>query len=435
MTRPFGIVLLALLSHLLILPNVARAAYDWTPIPVPDIQLALGKPECQKNGYFKPPDLHGYALRSLDFLFDPTTRDFRGQPREAILARQRVQVDADWIRPQFESEVRSQIPHGCDVYGVEDFSYSVASDGRLHASVIINYQARTCTDGFCYGGMACKFIFCYPVLYRCTWATDIPGATVRTRINTTITPSLQELPDGSAVVRVLIEPKAEKLEGVSNALLNIVGLLTAGIGSKYIRDKVDHSFSDFSSSLTPKMRTVGFVDLPKARPTGIQIDFKPDQPSFGATGPHLYVNLEQHTIQDPSVAWDLRRKMFQVKLFFDSCLRPQRTYTVRPGDSLWTIADSLYGDGQYFHVVADANGFSFAATEPLHAGQVLKVPAFYEVVGEGSVLVEAGDTLWSVAKKTLGEGRLYQRLVNANPDRTSDPKRLSTIVRLKLPPR
>lgn len=48
------------------------------------------------------------------------------------------------------------------------------------------------------------------------------------------------------------------------------------------------------------------------------------------------------------------------------------TYTVRDGDTLWSIADSVYGDGQKWREILDAN--PGLRPEELHVGQELSLP-------------------------------------------------------------
>lgn len=47
-------------------------------------------------------------------------------------------------------------------------------------------------------------------------------------------------------------------------------------------------------------------------------------------------------------------------------------YTVQPGDTLWAIAQSYYGDGNQYTLIAQANNIS--APYNINAGQVLTIP-------------------------------------------------------------
>jgi len=52
-----------------------------------------------------------------------------------------------------------------------------------------------------------------------------------------------------------------------------------------------------------------------------------------------------------------------------------RTYTVRPGDTLWAIAARVYGDPHQFQRLFAANPRVLASPDHIFPGQVLRVPA------------------------------------------------------------
>ncbi|MEU0499505.1 LysM peptidoglycan-binding domain-containing protein [Nocardia sp. NPDC005998] len=49
-----------------------------------------------------------------------------------------------------------------------------------------------------------------------------------------------------------------------------------------------------------------------------------------------------------------------------------QTYTVEPGDTLWAIAERLYGDGNRYQEIADASGID--NPDLINPGQVLTIP-------------------------------------------------------------
>lgn len=92
-----------------------------------------------------------------------------------------------------------------------------------------------------------------------------------------------------------------------------------------------------------------------------------------------------------------------------------RVYTVKYGDSLWSVAKNEMGNGLRYTILADHNGISIS--DPIYNGDTLKIPYEYDIKkSEEHVsteekysiyVVKSGDSLWSVAKETLGSGMKY----------------------------
>ncbi|MFF1511915.1 LysM peptidoglycan-binding domain-containing protein [Streptomyces sp. NPDC058326] len=137
-----------------------------------------------------------------------------------------------------------------------------------------------------------------------------------------------------------------------------------------------------------------------------------------------------------------------------------RTYTVRdarPAESLWSIAEKLYGHGEHYTKIADANegrtmadGTVFHADAPIHPGWILTLPDAPTTGIEApdapprqaatAYTVQDGDTLWKVAEKELGDGEQYDDLFETNrgarqPDgsRLTDPDEIQTGLTLTIP--
>jgi nucleoid-associated protein YgaU len=49
-------------------------------------------------------------------------------------------------------------------------------------------------------------------------------------------------------------------------------------------------------------------------------------------------------------------------------------YTVKPGDSLWSIAATTLCDGDRYHEIVDANSDMLGGSMMIHPGQVLHIP-------------------------------------------------------------
>ena len=104
-----------------------------------------------------------------------------------------------------------------------------------------------------------------------------------------------------------------------------------------------------------------------------------------------------------------------------------KTYTVKEGESLWTIAESVYGSGYNWVDLAKAN--KLANPGVISAGDKLVVPDVKPIVVANaqnteqpvanpitgkSYTVEKGDYLWSIAVRAYGDGYKWVEIANAN---------------------
>ncbi|MFE4687279.1 LysM peptidoglycan-binding domain-containing protein [Streptomyces sp. NPDC056721] len=103
---------------------------------------------------------------------------------------------------------------------------------------------------------------------------------------------------------------------------------------------------------------------------------------------------------------------------------------VRPAESLWTIAERELGDGERWRDIAALNdgrtmsdGSVFHASTFLQPGWQLRMPDDAALGANAparqgehtrSVTAKAGDTLWAIADKELGDGAKYREIFDAN---------------------
>ena len=107
-----------------------------------------------------------------------------------------------------------------------------------------------------------------------------------------------------------------------------------------------------------------------------------------------------------------------------------REYTVRPGDSLWSIAAAQLGEGgRYGQIVAANPRVLDGPVSLIQPGWVLRLPETAQGAGEAAtVVVQSGDTLTSLAAEHLGDAERYPEIAAASASitqpggaRLSDP--------------
>ncbi len=104
-------------------------------------------------------------------------------------------------------------------------------------------------------------------------------------------------------------------------------------------------------------------------------------------------------------------------------------YTVRPGDTLSSIALTFYRDDEAYRHIFTANrgrrmsdGYTFTSADMIRAGWVLRVPlpiaapslASAAKMAYVTYCVMSGDMLSGIAQRIYGDGSLYNRIVVAN---------------------
>jgi len=99
-----------------------------------------------------------------------------------------------------------------------------------------------------------------------------------------------------------------------------------------------------------------------------------------------------------------------------------RTYVVQSGDTLFAIAQRIYGDGSQWPRIRDAN----PGIDPdnLQIGQRIVIPAGGSepanvppppAPGARTYVVRSGDTLFAIAQRIYGDGSQWPRIRDANP--------------------
>jgi len=97
-------------------------------------------------------------------------------------------------------------------------------------------------------------------------------------------------------------------------------------------------------------------------------------------------------------------------------------YVVAPGDSLWSIAETMYGDGLRWPAIAQANQQLLDDSDVLQVGWRLRIPVLpHRTEQDKTVTVAPGQSLWAIAEQTLGDGASWPAIADANRDLIADP--------------
>ena len=135
--------------------------------------------------------------------------------------------------------------------------------------------------------------------------------------------------------------------------------------------------------------------------------------------------------------------------------RIAKQHVVVAGDSFFTIAQQHYGDGQWFRALRSANQALIASHDGLQAGMSLSIPsteelarqfpdqAFQAVAQQPTeaqrriYVTQAGDTLFDIARRKIGQGSRFSDIIRANefslPAQIRASDELPADLRLVLP--
>jgi LysM repeat protein len=136
---------------------------------------------------------------------------------------------------------------------------------------------------------------------------------------------------------------------------------------------------------------------------------------------------------------------------------PEKTYVVKPGDTLSRIASTLLPGKGGLKAILDANKDVLPDPHRLKPSMTLKIPAAIPVVADKTdktdktdprgalkaestladskkeYTVQGGDTLERIARKLFNDGRKWREIYEWNRDQLSDPSRLreGQVLRIK----
>jgi len=109
-------------------------------------------------------------------------------------------------------------------------------------------------------------------------------------------------------------------------------------------------------------------------------------------------------------------------------------HTVQAGETLSKIAVKYYGSASFWRKIYTDNRDVIKTSDKIYAGQRLLIYLQQNTVSTDTPLpsgtqglfykVHKGDSLWSIAVKSYGKGRLWQKIYDANTDFIKNPDRI-----------
>ena len=126
-----------------------------------------------------------------------------------------------------------------------------------------------------------------------------------------------------------------------------------------------------------------------------------------------------------------------------------REHTVSKGQTLWSIAARAYGNGNLWTRIRDANVGRLPDPDRVREGDRIVIPAAGARIAPTTEtktpalvatppaprihVVQKGETLFRIARTTLGEGKHWKRIAEANPGRVSPSGDVAEGTRLVIP--
>ena len=113
-------------------------------------------------------------------------------------------------------------------------------------------------------------------------------------------------------------------------------------------------------------------------------------------------------------------------------------YTIQSGDTLWTIAEKYYGSGSYWKKIYEDNADKISDPDKIFVGQQITLNPLtaseVTVASDGTTYtVQSGDTLWKIAQKLYGKGWHWRKIYQLNEDIISDPENIYVGQVIRLP--
>ncbi|MDE2583221.1 MAG: LysM peptidoglycan-binding domain-containing protein [Rhodospirillales bacterium] len=115
-------------------------------------------------------------------------------------------------------------------------------------------------------------------------------------------------------------------------------------------------------------------------------------------------------------------------------MAPARWIVVRRGQTLWQIARATYGSGSAYQAIYRANRGRIADARMIRPGEAIRLPALYRrTASNQTITVRPGQSLWRIAERVYGTGSAYNKIYRVNRSRLASPDMIRPGQVLALP--
>lgn len=340
-----------------------------------------------------------------------------------------------------EAEVRNNVPgSSCnDHFQVKAVNVS-PRNGSLAVEGYLGYEKWACAS---WDWPCCSGLFdCRMCRQEVTTKLFEVSPFYSGRVTPTVD-AVEECADdpGSATQALRIQSDGSVSSGLSRDQEFLVGAIGTLIGSIAMGTLGGVAGALITGDILRQANSVGFN-------TELTFPFLPDSGPFKQGGPRETVDDPKPTVQpefvlcarsarfvlDPdlgkltlvveragrkaySLARDFRSALVQQQKLAESDQLGKIEMAVKKGEGWWHIAERQYGDGRYYMSLVAAN--PQIPARQLYPGDRILVPGLRDIISNPRT-VRAGDSLWTIAERVLGDGsrwrELFDERFSSNPD-------------------
>lgn len=230
---------------------------------------------------------------------------------------------------------------------------------------------------------------------------------------------------------------------VKNFFLNLIGIATFNVGSKFILDTYRSKLSDahaaidkaFSANLPGRSQLLGsqggvsdvFLSSMKINQTETLFQMRELNGSKFTAFTHVAEHPEGQGVKLGTFCSTVKPVIKQYAALMRSTTVGDQEEVLDKGKNLWSVADKSYGSGYYYVTLLQPNDIAFHKANKLGVGSTISVPAMYKIWNGPSKVVQIGDLLWNIAAKDLGGGPAYTTIVRRNSKFIDQPNKIYPI--------